>query len=263
MANILTRDAWNGLITDINALAVAPPAGCSALDTLPLVDENHIFTRDDIFDARNKLSQMCFGAFVTSPLVFWLQNHITEIETAIAEGWCNCEFTGCDNIYAGISSLCYFQTLPRANLPLGICTNPANESGSQAFAEVRYWVARWEEVVQVTRVEFADGDGNPTGVFGTLPGDVGFVDDGSDTRDKDLFTPNEGQARLAFDVVTRALDSPCAVVGMPWVWPSPAPEIVLENTAFIPMIDQAYFRSAPNCDLPNPFPFSIFDTVGC
>jgi len=264
---IFTLDDWNGLITDINALAVDPPAGCSAVATLPLAVDPHIFKKTDITSARATLLQLCYENAFPSPLVIWLQDNIDEIEAAIATGWCNCDCDNCDALYAGICAISDLASLDRERFPDISCTNPENEAGAHKISGHRHWTVTWHEATEVTRVEFADEDCEGTGTFGTLPFDVGIVDDdnsGSDQRTKIFYTNNEARARLVYDVVTRALASPCAIVGFPWVTPFfAAPTIALENTIFPTFIDQEYFHRSNNCFGSNPFPFSIFDAVDC
>ena len=94
--SVLTLAAWNALLTQINNLAKSPPAGCKALDVLPLATAPHKWSGADIAAARSKLSAICSTNVFTAPSTGrWLKSVIDELNTAIGKGWCNCQQTCC------------------------------------------------------------------------------------------------------------------------------------------------------------------------
>lgn len=89
----LTLDAWNGILSSINALASNPPEGCDSLDELPLVSAPHQWSVADIAAAQDTLMEICSdNSFTTpSPSDKWRKLYIDELYDAIDNGWCNCE----------------------------------------------------------------------------------------------------------------------------------------------------------------------------
>ena len=83
---------WNTeIIQPINELAINPPGDCDILTTLPEAEEHHKFTRQDVLDVHAKLEEICpnndFTPLVTHQRI--TEDLITEIESAIATGWCD------------------------------------------------------------------------------------------------------------------------------------------------------------------------------
>jgi hypothetical protein len=94
--SVLTRAAWNDLLTRINNLAASPPAGCKALDALPLATAPHRWSTADITAARSKLSAICSTNVFSAPSTgVWMKSVIDELNTAIGKGWCNCQQACC------------------------------------------------------------------------------------------------------------------------------------------------------------------------
>ena len=94
--SVLTRAAWNDLLTRINNLAPSPPAGCKALDALPLATAPHRWSAADITAARSKLSAICSTNVFSAPSTgMWMKSVIDELNTAIGKGWCKCQQACC------------------------------------------------------------------------------------------------------------------------------------------------------------------------
>jgi len=88
-----TRADWNALIGRINALA---DQGCVIAEELPEVPEGHIWSVQDITDARDKLTEICANApDFSAETVKWTQEIIDELSDAIE----NCECGGCPVAY--------------------------------------------------------------------------------------------------------------------------------------------------------------------
>jgi len=90
---VWTRDDWNDIIQRVNDLCVNPPenTNCVILETLEEVEEDHIWTKGDIQQVRDKLTEICDENAFAENLDYWKQTTIDEINEAIANGWCNCE----------------------------------------------------------------------------------------------------------------------------------------------------------------------------
>jgi hypothetical protein len=94
--SVLTRAAWNDLLTRINNLAQNPPAGCKALAALPLATAPHRWSGADITAARSKLSAICStNVFIAPATGVWMKSVIDELNTAIGKGWCKCQQACC------------------------------------------------------------------------------------------------------------------------------------------------------------------------
>ncbi len=85
-----SRENWNTLIRDINEDLENPPSGCPSIEPLEEVDENHIWTKKDIEDVRDKLTEMCPTNEFNEELEIWKTAIIDEIEEKIGV-WCGCE----------------------------------------------------------------------------------------------------------------------------------------------------------------------------
>ena len=94
--SVLTRAAWNDLLTRINNLAASPPAGCTALAALPLATAPHRWSGADITAARSKLIAICSTNVFNAPSTgVWMKSVIDELNTAIGKGWCKCQQACC------------------------------------------------------------------------------------------------------------------------------------------------------------------------
>jgi len=80
---------WNKLIKDINEEIENPPGDCPALEPLDEADPDHIWTKKDIEDVRDKLEEMCpeneFEEDLDKP---WRKSIIDELEENME--WCDC-----------------------------------------------------------------------------------------------------------------------------------------------------------------------------
>jgi hypothetical protein len=90
MGQAWTRENWNNIIQQVNNLAQNPDPGCAPLAALTEVSPNHIWTKSDITNVRNKLMQICNDNTFIAELRLWTQQIIDEINTAIEAGWCDC-----------------------------------------------------------------------------------------------------------------------------------------------------------------------------
>jgi len=90
---VYTRTDWNSIIQQVNDLCENPPedTDCDPLETLEEVEEDHIWTKGDIQQVRDKLTEICDENAFAENLDYWKQTTIDEINEAIANGWCNCE----------------------------------------------------------------------------------------------------------------------------------------------------------------------------
>ena len=88
-----SRENWNKLIGDLNELFQNPPGDCEAVDTIDEVEENHIWTKQDVEEVREKIEEMCPGRNwdwdgfprLEKP---WNKKIIDEIEDQMV--WCDC-----------------------------------------------------------------------------------------------------------------------------------------------------------------------------
>jgi len=93
MGQLWTRADWNDLIDRINGLAYE---GCVIGDELEEVAEGHIWSVQDITDARDKLTEICSNApGFSAETVKWTQEIIDELNDAIT----NCECNACPVAY--------------------------------------------------------------------------------------------------------------------------------------------------------------------
>lgn len=111
MGDLYTRKAWNDIIDRVNELCKNPPedSDCDPIGELEWVDENHIWTKYDIDQVRNKLTEICKDNKFDEKLRLWSQKVLDEIEEAIATGWCDCNPDLCyadlevTILYSGVS----------------------------------------------------------------------------------------------------------------------------------------------------------------
>jgi len=89
---VLTIDGWNGLLERINYLCAHPSEGCDPIAPLELVTAPHKWSETDIAAARAKLVEICEDNVFYAPSTGkWLQDIIDELDSAVDNGWCNCE----------------------------------------------------------------------------------------------------------------------------------------------------------------------------
>jgi hypothetical protein len=92
MGGVYKRDDWNDIIRRINELSANPPEGQDALPALDEVPEGHKWSVADIEQVRSHLQMICADNIFSAQTVSWTRDIITEIEQAIANGWCGEEW---------------------------------------------------------------------------------------------------------------------------------------------------------------------------
>lgn len=154
--------AWNAVIRKVNEERGDPPEGtnCEALDPIEEVEEDHIWTKQNVEDLRSAIDEMCEFAWVED-LEFWHDEILVEIDDALDReygGWGDedecCEddcLADCDNAtdepvetYFGSYSLT--ACLPN---PDPACTieqrEAAHEAGSRCDMAIIDWIGFWRE----------------------------------------------------------------------------------------------------------------------
>ena len=88
MGPVLKLADWNKIIQQVNDLANNPPAGCNGTSALSPVTDPHRWSKTDIKGVQDALQAICSSnTFDTIPDL-WKQKTIDDINTAIANGWC-------------------------------------------------------------------------------------------------------------------------------------------------------------------------------
>lgn len=87
------EDDWNKLVMDTNEILQNPPADtdCDPIPEIDLAEENHIWTKADIQEVRDALSQTCPDISFSTELNLWEPDPIDEIEIEMDKAWCDCE----------------------------------------------------------------------------------------------------------------------------------------------------------------------------
>jgi hypothetical protein len=148
-----TRADWNDIIQRVNTLAQNPDSGCDPVSTLAEVGPDHIWTKTDIQQVRDKLVEICNENSFTAELRLWAQEVINEIEAAITNGWCGCN--ECSNAQGDVQT--YLGTYIVENcLDCGPCDDPtctdncttecrqaAVAAGSIANTKIGLWADAW------------------------------------------------------------------------------------------------------------------------
>ena len=78
-----TLDKWNDIIRQVNDLAENPPDGCEPADTLEEVEAPHKWSKDDIQQVQDKLTEICKDNSFSDIPDLWKQDTIDEINDAI------------------------------------------------------------------------------------------------------------------------------------------------------------------------------------
>jgi hypothetical protein len=124
-----SRENWNKLIRDLNENLANAPGGCEGISPLDEVDPEHIWTKQDVEEVRDKIKEMCedneFGEDLNKP---WRKAIIDEIEEQMNH-WCDCR-TGPFLIHTAIPQLdgCNFDPKGYISLSslingLGVCNS--------------------------------------------------------------------------------------------------------------------------------------------
>ena len=74
------------IIRQINDLAENPPDGCESVDTLEEVEAPHKWSKDDIQQVQDKLTEICKDNSFSDIPDLWKQDTIDEINDAISQG---------------------------------------------------------------------------------------------------------------------------------------------------------------------------------
>lgn len=82
------HEAWNAVIRKVNDERENPPedTDCEALDPIDEVEEDHIWTKQDVEEVRDAIDEMCEFSW-TEDLEYWKDEIITEIEEALDREW--------------------------------------------------------------------------------------------------------------------------------------------------------------------------------
>jgi hypothetical protein len=88
-----TRTQWNLLIGDLNELFQNPPGVCEAIDEIDEADVDHVWTKGDVEEVREKMMELCPDIefdWEGEPLLEkpWSEEIIDEIEDQM--DWCDC-----------------------------------------------------------------------------------------------------------------------------------------------------------------------------
>jgi len=158
MGQAWTRDDWNDIIQRVNDLAQDPDDGCDPLEPLEEVGTDHVWTRDDVIQVQDKLTEICEDNTWSAELRLWAQEIIDEIEAAIANGWCGCEeecVPQCSNAYGSVEEYCgsFFTEECRSCGECGsgacpdTCTaelrDAVEEQGNIANSKIGDWADAW------------------------------------------------------------------------------------------------------------------------
>lgn len=130
------REDWNDIIQRINDLVQNPDSGCDTLTPLDEVDPNHIWTKQDVIDVRDKLQEICNENTFNEVLRLWSQVVIDEINEAIDNGWCGCSDR--EVIEWNFTTHGCTTTTPSC-----AAQNDAADLGNQAEAAAYIYKAKW------------------------------------------------------------------------------------------------------------------------
>jgi hypothetical protein len=107
------RSQWNLLISDLNELFQNPPGDCDEIDEIEEAEEDHVWTKEDVEEVREKMIEMCPDIEFDrngEPLLEkpWSEEIIDEIEDQM--DWCDCEPAGPTEIILADEPLKYCGT---------------------------------------------------------------------------------------------------------------------------------------------------------
>lgn len=170
------EDNWNKLIRNLNKFFEAPIEGCPPIEPLEEVESNHIWTRQDIQDVRDKLQEACPLNFKNPDDYYdlskpWHTDIIDEIEDAML--WCNCGVQIINEEFLPWSVLC---------TECGYDWEPYGPTigevyGGQVVAPPNFINRRWE-YGYVTgdnpRYDFSIWASGPVSCEGTIENEIGW-----------------------------------------------------------------------------------------
>ncbi len=117
-----SRENWNKLIQDINDMIEDPPGDCPPLEPLEEAEENHIWTKKDVEDVRDKLEEMCpnneFEEDLDKP---WNTAIIDELEDNMKFCDCGIDEYSLDTKYIEIGT-CYQNRIMCENMRYNLAT---------------------------------------------------------------------------------------------------------------------------------------------
>ncbi len=170
------HQAWNAVIRKVNDERADPPSdtSCEALGSIDEVEEDHIWTKQDVEDLRDAIDEMCAFSW-SEDLTIWRDSIITEIEAALDRDWggwgdeeecCHEEcMPDCDNAlglvetYIGsfIVNGCYIGADP--NLCTFFDRYAVNDEGALAYFATEAWVSDSLELCYIIdEVEALEGE---------------------------------------------------------------------------------------------------------
>lgn len=99
---LFKRSDWNDLIKRVNEKLEDPPSGtdCEPIDPIPEVGPDHIWTKKEIEEMRDKIKETCPKITFSEELKLWRVEFLDEIEAQMEEMWCDCKgncLEQCDN----------------------------------------------------------------------------------------------------------------------------------------------------------------------
>lgn len=163
MANTLAPykrvDDWNDLIKRINEQCENPPEGmgCEPVEPLEEAEPNHIWTRQDIERARDKLKELCKDSEFEAPLDKWILQIHDELEEALKQAWCDCEcLEPCDNasedpeiIYIGTQTAVGCEDGECGDCPDQEANNQLEQTLVQLFDEMEKYEQHWPQYCEL------------------------------------------------------------------------------------------------------------------
>ena len=228
-----TRENWNDLLVAVNDVLENAPEETDCSDTtitpLPSVNENHRWSKADVAAVHAKLletncDQISFSAIPD----LWSQSILDEINDALTLAWCDCEeepSLDCASLPAK-AVICSFKTEAEA----------APEYLDEEVSHLKRWHVRCGPVDEVGLVELPDENGQPSGTFSGFPGAQGFFAGGSGMSPSNelIIFGSESPAQQYYDALVEVVESPCAVVGQPWLsnYPTLYPSIYEYKTCY-------------------------------
>jgi len=142
-----TLDNWNDIIRQVNDLAQNPPDGCDPVDTLEEAEAPHKWSKDDIQQVQDNLTEICKDNSFSDIPDLWKQDTIDEINDAISQGWCNCNNCDCSNARGTVETYCGVIeqtdcTEESSNCP-GACQAATSAAGQAALQKIYQWADAW------------------------------------------------------------------------------------------------------------------------
>jgi hypothetical protein len=92
-----TRENWNKIIRDVNAIITDPPSNtdCNGKSPLDEVGPDHLWSKGDIRLVQDVLKETCPDIEFEDIPDLWKQSIVDDIYKAMDQAWCDCEPRGC------------------------------------------------------------------------------------------------------------------------------------------------------------------------